>query len=186
MLGSIQIDGARIRFLNFEGRERMYNRAGERNFCVFIDAELAEQLNRDGWNVKTLKGRNPDEADQDYLEVSVKYQGRNGPVRRPPRIVLITSRGRTDLDEDTCSLLDMCDLKNVDLIIRPNEWEVNGKTGVKAYLKSCFATLDEDALELRYAHVPMIGAAEEKPAISARQQVEIDSKPHYDFEGEVI
>ena len=186
MVENVQIDNAQVRFLNFEGRPGMYNNAGERNFCIFLDPERAELMARQGWNIKTLKARTSDDIEQDYIEVAVKFQGRNGPVRRPPRIVMITSRGRTDLDEETCHLVDVSEIKNVDLIIRANEYDFNGRQGVKAYLKSFFMTLDEDVLEQRYAHVPVIGAAPEQPAISSRQQAEIASRPHYDFEGEVV
>jgi len=79
-----------------------------------------------------------------YLPVSVNFKG------RPPRIVLITSRGRTNLDESTVEMLDWADIINVDLIIRPYEWTVNNKSGVKAYLQSIYATIDEDPLEVKY------------------------------------
>ena len=89
-----------------------------------------------------------DESDQAYLAVSVNFNG------RPPRVVMITSRGRTDLDEESVDVLDWVDIKSVDMIVRPYEWSVNGKSGVKAYLKSMFVTVDEDELELKYSEVP--------------------------------
>jgi hypothetical protein len=42
--------------------------------------------------------------------------------------------------------------------VRPYAWDVNGKTGVKAYLKTLFVTIDEDALELKYGQT---GGADE-------------------------
>jgi hypothetical protein len=166
------MESARIVFRNFAGKEGMYNREGDRNFCVLLDADLAEQMDKDGWNVKALRAREAGEPDQPYLQVSVGFKG------RPPRIVMITSRGRTDLDEETCDLLDWADLRNVDLIVRPYEWTVNGKSGVKAYLKSIFVTIEEDYLELKYANVPQLGGGEDVKAIEGR--------PHFDYEGEVV
>jgi hypothetical protein len=67
---------------------------------------------------------------------------------------MITSRGRTDLGEDEIELLDYSNFKNVDLIFRPYTWSVGGKSGVKAYLKSMYVTIEEDELDLKYSDVP--------------------------------
>jgi hypothetical protein len=66
---------------------------------------------------------------------------------------LITSRGRTNLGEDAVEMLDWADILNVDLIVRPYEWNVNGKTGIKAYLQSIYVTIQEDALEQKYSEL---------------------------------
>lgn len=152
----IIIENAEILFRNFSGKEGMYNAEGDRNFCVLIDGELADQLIDDGWNVKELKPREEGEAPRPYIQVSVKYRGRSGAAVKPPAIVLITSRGRTSLDEDECEILDWVDIANVDLIIRPYEWAVNGKSGIKAYLKSIYLTIQEDELMQKYADIPEI------------------------------
>ena len=55
-------------------------------------------------------------------------------------------------------MVDLADMKNVDVLINPFEWNVNGNTGVKAYLKSIFITLNEDELELKYAHLEELGS----------------------------
>jgi len=141
---TVIMENVRIIFRNFAGREGMYNREGARNFCVLLDHDTAKAMAEDGWNVKFLKPRDEDEEEQPYLQVSVNFKG------RPPRVVMITSRGRNTLEEEQVELLDYVDIKTVDLIVNPYEWEVSGKTGVKAYLKSLFVTIEEDALELKY------------------------------------
>ena len=144
---TIVFEDARIVFRNFAGKEGMYNREGDRNFCLLLSEEEAEMMARDGWNIKALRAREEGDPDQPYIQVSVSFKG------RPPRIVMITSRGRTNLGEDECELLDWADIKMADLIIRPYEWTVNGKSGIKAYLQSIFVTIHEDALELKYADI---------------------------------
>lgn len=144
---TVVMEDVRIIFRNFAGREGMYNREGDRNFAVLLDDHIAEQMAKDGWNVKWLKPREEGDAEQAYLQVSVNFKG------KPPRVTMITSRGRTTLGEDEVELLDWADIANTDLIIRPYEWAVNGKTGIKAYLQSIFVTIEEDALELKYADV---------------------------------
>lgn len=170
--GTLLMEGARMIFRNFVGKEGPYNREGDRNFCVLLEDDLAEDLVRDGWNVKNLKAREEGEEPQPYLQVSVGFKV------RPPLITMITSRGRTALGEDEIELLDWVDIRTTDLIINPYHWNVNGKNGIKAYLKSLFVTIEEDALALKYADVPVIGAAPERLAIETR--------PHFDLDGEVV
>lgn len=160
---NVVMEDVRIVFRNFAGLEGMYNRAGDRNFSVILDDDVANQLIRDGWNVKTLKPREDDEGalPQPYITISVGYKG------RPPRIVMITSKGRTNLTEDECELLDWADIDSVDLIMRPYDWLVNGKTGRKAYLQSIYVTIREDYLELKYADVRELRGPGSRLAIEA-------------------
>lgn len=144
---TVLMEDVRIIFRNFAGKEGMYNREGDRNFAVLLDEDVASAMAQDGWNIKVLKVREEGEIPQAYLQVSVNFKG------RPPRVVMVTSRGRTNLGEDEVELLDWADVRMVDLIVRPYEWAVNGKTGIKAYLKSIFVTIEEDALELKYNEI---------------------------------
>jgi len=145
---TFRIDGAQLIFRNFEGKEGMYNKKGDRNFAVIIpDEDTAQQMLRDGWAVKYLDPREEGDAPTPYISVNVKFEN------RPPRITLITSNARTNLTEDTVETLDWANLSNVDLICRSFYWEVNGKSGIKAYLQTMFATLEEDELERKYAQM---------------------------------
>lgn len=167
--GVIMIEDARMVFRNFAGKEGMYNREGDRNFCVLLDEDFAKTLDDDGWNVKALKSREEGDPDQPYLQVSVGFKV------RPPRMVLIgnISGRRTELDEGACEIMDWVDIHMVDLTIRPYNWEVNGKRGIKAYLQTIFITIEEDPVELKYE-------------IEAPSRLALESKPNYDLEGEVI
>jgi hypothetical protein len=148
--GTVLLEDHRIIYKNFTGKEGQYNREGERNFAVILeDDKLVKQLIEDGWNVKYLKPREEGDEPTPYLQVSVGFKN------RPPRIVMITGRGRTNLDEETCEILDWADIRDgrADLIIRPYVWNVNNKSGIKAYLQSIFVTVEEDALERKYADI---------------------------------
>lgn len=162
-LQPITLEDVRILFRNFSGLPGRFNAAGNRNFNVAIDEKTAAAMLQDGWNIKYLQPREEGDPIQAILEVRVHYSERGA----PPRIVMITSRGKTNLDESMVALLDWADIVNVDLIIRPYEWEVSGRTGIKAYLKSLYVTIREDDLEKKYLDVPdsaqtaIVGAEDE-------------------------
>lgn len=151
---TVLMEDVRIIFRNFQGKEGQYNREGDRNFSVLLDDDVAEAMAKDGWLVKWLKPREGDEDgnQQAYLGVSVNFKG------RPPRVVMVTSRGRTNLTEDEVEVLDWADIITVDLIVRPYHWAVGGKSGVKAYLQSMYVTIQEDDLELKYGDLDQLPA----------------------------
>lgn len=179
------IENAEITYLNFAGREGMYNREGDRNFCVFIDPAVAEEMMNDGWNVKFTKIREEGDVPRPYIQVSVGFKF------RPPRIALIATRDgekvKTFLEEEQVEILDWVEIANVDLSIRPRPWEIGGKKGIKAYLRSLFVTLHEDELDQKYADVRMAG--NELSAPTKPLELESGDTPPWDGyndEGDIV
>jgi hypothetical protein len=142
---TFMVEDARLVFRNFSGKEGQYNREGDRNFAVILDAKTAKVMLKDGWNVKYLDSREEGEEDTPYIQVAVNFN------HRPPRVVMITSTARTNLTEESVEVLDWAEIRTADLIARAYDWTVNGKSGTKAYLQSLFVTIEEDALERKYA-----------------------------------
>ena len=147
--GVVQIDEARIIYRNFAGAPSKFNREGDRNFAVVIeDQDIAEALTEKGWNVKIKPPREEGDEPFMFLTVKVKFNDRG------PRVYLQNSlggRNRVTLDEDTVGILDNVDITNVDLDIRPYDWDVQGKTGRTAYLQSICVTQEVDRFLDRYA-----------------------------------
>lgn len=142
----LSIENARIIFRNFSGKEGKFNREGDRSFCVLLeDDDFADRLAEDGWNVRVLRPRDENDEPRKYLSVDVSYRN------IPPRIFMISGRNKVLMDESTVGNLDYIDIRSADLIIRPYNWEVNGKTGVKAYLKTAYITVEEDRFASKYA-----------------------------------
>lgn len=141
---NLVVENARIAFRNFSGKETKFNRAGNRNFAVIFDKETGEELKEQGWNVGILAPRDEYEEPNYKLQVAIAF----GNV--PPKVYMINGRKKVLLDEDTIGCLDYAEIADVDLVIRPYNWEVNGKTGVKAYVHTLYITAQEDRFANKY------------------------------------
>lgn len=141
----VLVEDCQIIFPNFAGKEGPMNRAGDRNFCIVLDKDTADMLARDGWNVKM--GREDDEGNtsEPYLQIAVGYKV------KPPRIVMMTPTSRVNLDESTVETLDWVEIAKADVLFRSYAWAVGNKTGIKAYAKTLFVHIKQDALEAKYA-----------------------------------
>lgn len=164
------IEHAGLIFRNFSGNPSTFNPEGKKEFSVLLDPDRATELKALGWNVKYAKQRESDEnPPQAFMSVAVSYEN------YPPTVILVTSKNKTVMSEEDIKMLDWAELENVDLIIRPYSWDVNGNKGVKAYLKSMYVKVAEDAFSEKYADIPDGSAAvPEKSAV-----------PPSDYDGDV-
>ena len=147
-------ENVRLALRNFSGGPLPWDKSNtKRSFALVLDEDIAQAMKLDGWNIKYFKPNpnDPDDEPQAWLQVFVRFDN------FPPRIEMITSRGKTRLSEDTVSLLDFAIITNCDLTISPYEWSVNGKSGKKAYLKTLYATIEENELDRKYADIPDVG-----------------------------
>ena len=145
-VNNINIEGAMIIWKNFSGERDKFN-PGKRGFSVVIDdTVMADELRQEGWNVKDRPlQEGADDSEQEWT-LPVKLN-----MNRYTQVWLIVGNHKTLLDEDTVSQLDVVDIVNCDISIRPYEWEMNGRTGITAYVDSMYVTIRENKFDEKYA-----------------------------------
>ena len=146
---NIKIENARIVFRNLSGKPDKFNpQGGKRSFSVVIeDPEFANELKREGWNIKQFNpSPDSDEEPAHFISVKVSYNN------IPPHIYLCTSKNKTLLNEDTVGQLDYAEISNVDIVITPYQYEMNGRTGISAYVKTMYVTVVEDEFASKYEY----------------------------------
>lgn len=151
-MSKLYIEDAFIFRKNFRGEKREYNPNGRRSFYVRLDPELADVLHDDGWNVKQVPARNEDEPPLNYLPVEVKFN-KDYPHLNP-KIYIVTDRKKTLLDEENIHILDTARFKHAELRVNPYQWEVGGKSGVKAFVEKMYVTIEEDEMDIKYEGIP--------------------------------
>ena len=148
MVQIINIENAEIGFKNFEGREGAYNKEGVRSFAVFFDHDVAEDLLKEGWNIKFPRPMDSIDPEEDtrkpFMQVSVSFDN------YPASVFMVSNENVTRLGEEEVSMLDWAEIQNVDLVIRPYTWSVNGNSGIKAYLKAGYFTIVTDKFAEKY------------------------------------
>jgi len=147
----ITIENAKLIYKNFGGVAKQFNAKGLRNFNVLLDIELAKILEQDGWNVRWDDPKEEGDPPRARLKVTVRFDN------YPPRIVLITNKGKTILVEESVDILDWAEIERADIVLTPSSWNVQEKQGIKAYLKKAFITLSEDDLESKYSFISSAG-----------------------------
>lgn len=172
----VKLEDVRVLFRNFSGEEGQYNRKGDRNFAVALPEDKAEEMLQEGWNVKRLKPREGEDFGTAYVSVAINYSN------RPPMIYLVTRRMGKDIKilmpEDQLDALDWIDIAYADVTLNPFQWEVNGNSGVKAYLKSLVVIQEVDELLSKYDHIEEVGAG--------RTPLAIEGGDEEVLEGEII
>lgn len=146
---NIKIENARLVFRNFSGKPDKFNpQGGKRGFSVVIeDPSFAEELKREGWNIKQFNKRDDEEEEPEhFIDVKVSY----GNVS--PHIYLCTKRNKTLLTEETIGSLDYAEISKVDIVIRPYHYEVRGNSGISAYVKTMYVTVVEDEFASKYEY----------------------------------
>lgn len=136
----LNIRDAHIVKRNFAGRFEDYNREGNRYFTIRIDdPEMAAALIADDWKIREGKRRNEDDSPRWYMDVRVAFND-----YYPTKICVYSGNVKRELNEETIGMLDRARILKADMTIRARYWNVNGKSGYKAYLKVLHVTIEEE------------------------------------------
>lgn len=140
MQGTVTLKHVKVRggsWKNFAGAKTDFNDKGRRNFCAFITADQADELENYGVNVKHRLPREEGDEEEFYVKVNVNFQS-----NWPPRIYICTrdnngEMNETQIDEHDVACLDSHDIEYANLIVNLNESN-NPRFGrtVTAYLRS--------------------------------------------------
>ena len=145
-VNNINIEGALIIWKNFSGERDRFN-PGKRGFSVVIDDKtMVDELRNEGWNVKERPLREGADPSEQEWTLPVKLN-----MNRYTQVWLIVGNHKTLLDENTVAQLDVVDIVNCDISIRPYEWEMSGRTGITAYVDSMYVTIRENKFAEKYA-----------------------------------
>ena len=145
---NIYFENADITFKNFSGHPTKYQRQeGFRTFSVLIDdADMAQKLSDDGWNVRILRPRNEGDPIRHCIDVSINYN-----FWKKPEVYMICNGKKTHLDEEDLDVLDGADIITSDIVLRPRLWDDNGTTRIKAYLQELYVTIQQSRFAAKYA-----------------------------------
>lgn len=136
----LNIRDAHIVKRNFAGRYEDYNREGNRYFTIRIDdPEMAAALIADGWKMREGKRRSEDDDPRWYMDIRVAFND-----YYPTKICVYSGNVKRELNEETVGMLDRVRILKADMTIRARYWDVNGKSGYKAYLKVIHVTIEEE------------------------------------------
>ena len=137
--GNIRVENAVIMYRNFSGRPTDFNpQGGKRTFNLCLNAEWADILRNDGWNIRV---RPLDDGDMIYsTEIVV-----NENSQYPPHLYLLSEfmgkKTLTLLQPEQYYKLDQDIIVGLDLEIHPFEHGRGTPGSKKGYLKNLWATL---------------------------------------------
>jgi len=143
---SFTLEGAELLYHNFEGRVNEYNKEGNKSMAILLPPDFAEQLRRDGWHVNTTKATDEEagELGRPFINIKINFK------HKPPRVILVTSTGMTQLTAHSIGMLDDAELANIDVTCVGSEWEIGPNSGISCYLQKGYFTINEDLLDKKY------------------------------------
>ena len=141
---TLVISNTNLIFRNLSGKASDFNKEGSRNTGVIIPPEMVDDLVNDGWSVKQLPARDPQESPLYYMNCKVRFDN------FPPKIYMCTSHNKVQVDEESVSQIDYSEIAFVDIEIAPYDYSTPMRSGRAAYIKTMYVNVIEDAFAEKY------------------------------------
>ena len=139
-----------IIYRNFSGRTSQFNKNGNLKFTIVIDPNVADRLEKNGWNIKRRPSKNDENEEFCTLEVRVRFDLSFA----KPRIKQFTRSGCVDISEDNVGNFDNAEFETADVVLRQYLWSTPaGDSGVSAQLSEMYVRLQEGVLESKWADI---------------------------------
>ena len=134
---------------NFSGEAGTYNAEGARNFWIEVPEDLAEEMEKDHWNVK----HRPDKQDPDIMhhiiKINVNYRSDN-----PPEIYILNKKRKrkTLMPESLVHKIDKYYILYADISFNSyrREWG-DGRITTTGWLQELTIEVEENYLQEKYA-----------------------------------
>lgn len=146
-IDDIEIENANVKwgFSHFDGKEAMFNDAGDYNFQLILPEEQAKELIAEGWNVRVMDGREEGDPPEYLLKVKISFRF------EPPKIYILKGKRKFRAEE-----VDLADIRRdttlqLDVIVTPSRWVHGRDTGVSAYTKEMYVKVNESRFSAAYA-----------------------------------
>lgn len=141
---SISIEGARVRYRDLSGRPSDYNKNGQRNITIELDAEDALELKEMGFNVR-FPEVDPDGDERAPLLKII--------VSKFSKVYRVNSERQSirELQEDEVSDLNAYRLRNVDLTFYARDYEIGKRVVRSAYLSKGYFDVEESYFDKKYS-----------------------------------
>lgn len=112
----------------------------KRHFAVLIDDENAKNLTDLGFNVKYYQPKDSEREGYNYLDISIA----DWVIKDEKISVVSTDMIEVKQNFDTIGNLDHANnIDFADIEITPRRWEMNGASGIKAWLSEMYVYLQE-------------------------------------------
>ncbi len=143
----LEVENAEVKwaFSHFDGRADTFNDDGDHNFTIMLPEDQARDLIAEGWNVRTMDGREEGDPSEYLLKVKISYRF------EPPKIFVIKGTRKFRASESDLVDIKRSTCEQLDVIITPSRWVHGRESGVTAYVKEMYAKIKESRFSANYA-----------------------------------